>query len=168
MKYSSPQFSKISKKKSQYNRNNKNNNQNNENLTNLNSVHDINNKKEKEYCISPRILKILSNYSSKEKDMFLQTLKKHKKITEEFIPKENILRPNKVIKKNNTNKEFDKNMINKENKELVPIRYRIIKINKKIEKNKKIIQSLSEENKLFSDNFKLTSVMWKKKMSGPK
>ena len=140
--------------------NNKNNN--NSFLSNFISINNIDKKDD----LSPsKILNILKNYSQKEKNIFFKNLKKPRKISEKYIPKEKILKSYININYSNTEKKGQDENINKINKgniKLIPIKNRMLYIQKKIEKNNHIIKSLSEENRLFHNRYKKASIFQKK------
>ena len=137
-------------------------NTNNHNISNNNSFSlklnsarinkHINNKHIKE---SSKIMKIIN--SLKNKNFFLKTLKKRKKLSEQYVPKNKKIN-NYLYKEQNENM----NQINIDNNNTIPLKDKVLYIQKKIEKNSFIIKSLSEENKLFNKNYKLAFLLQQK------
>ena len=112
---------------------------------------------------SSKMVKIIKKYSNNDQNSFLKNLKKRKKLSEKYVPK------NEKIKSyinldnylNDEKEEIDNN-INKKKIDSMPIINRILYIQKRIEKNNSKIKSLSEENKLFHKRYDLAVLLQQK------
>ena len=112
---------------------------------------------------SSKIIKIIKKYSNNDQNNFLKNLKKRKKLTEKYVPKNEKIKSyiNLDYYLNDEKEELDNNM-NKKNIDSIPIIDRILFIQKRIEKNNAKIKSLSEENKLFHKRYDLAVLLQKK------
>ena len=112
---------------------------------------------------SSKIIKIIKKYSNNDQNNFLKNLKKRKKLTEKYVPKNEKIKSyiNLDYYLNDEKEELDNNM-NKKNIDSIPIIERILYIQKRIEKNNAKIKSLSEENKLFHKRYDLAVLLQQK------
>ena len=140
---------------------NKTNSNINSNFIKLNTTK---NKKSKGIkSASSKIVKIIKNYSNNAQNNFLKNLKKRKKISEKYVPKnEKIKSYIKLDYYLNDEKEETDNNTNKKKIDAMPIINRILYIQKRIEKNNTKIKSLSEENKLFHKRYDLAILLQQK------
>ena len=113
----------------------------------------INNHKMKEDKISS----ILKTHILKEKNLIIKSIQKRKKLSDKFIPKNEIFyseiqdNNNSLVKRNNRN-----------NKEMTPFKFKIFDFQKKLNKDNYLINQLHEENKMFHDGYQ-SSLLLKQK-----
>ena len=104
-----------------------------------------------------KISSILKTHILKEKNLIIKSIQKRKKLSDKFIPKNEIFyseiqdNNNSLVKRNNRN-----------NKEMTPFKFKIFDFQKKLNKDNYLINQLHEENKMFHDGYQ-SSLLLKQK-----